>query len=317
MIRLVQFNHSETGGIWGEPGDQLKAPGYETARTFSGEVEICNWYGPWDYVFRIRDSSKARRLAIIAEQTARNPLVGYSQNNKDYPRTGLYDELRLNSWDPSKIQNKCNADCSSGMAAWLNAVGVQIDPNMWTGSEKFLLEQSGWFLTLYDDTWCEIPDYLCPGDILLNAGHTCLVIDYGEQMRSSIPAEVTRDMWQRMAPDTKAKKTGMVRDGCFIDVVLPLKNARWYMVSSGGWRGWSSAACYSWEYSVTINGWEVNVRKRPDLNGEICGTVFQGALLPSTGISAEDERGVTWYQIAQSNTLGWVSSKYATLGGYI
>ena len=318
MVRIAQFNHSETGGVWGEPGDQLKVPGtYETKRTFTGELEIVPWYGPWDYVFRVREAGKARKLAILAEQTCRNPAIGYSQNNKEYPRTGFYDELRLNSWDPSKVTNMCNADCSSGMAAWLNAVGIQIDPNMWTGSEKFLLEQSGWFLTLSDETWTEIPDYLMPGDILLKAGHTCMVIDYGEQMRGSIPAEVTRDMNQRMTPDAKGKKTGIVKQGCFVDVVLPLKHGRWYIVSSGGWRGWSSAACYDWEFDVTIAGYEVNVRKRPALDGEICGTVFQGAVLPSTGISATDERGVDWYQIVQSNTLGWVSSKYATLGGYV
>lgn len=317
-VRIAQFNHSETGGVWGEPGDQLKVPGtYETARTFHGELEIIPWYGPWEYVFRIREADKARRLANIAEQTCRNPAVGYSQNNGSSPRTSFYDELQAAGWDPSKIAKKCNGDCSAGMAAWLNAVGVQIDRNMWTGSEKFLLEQSGWFLTLSDDTWTEIPDYLCPGDILLKLGHTCLVLDYGEQIRSTIPAEVTADMWQRMTPDVKGKKTGSVKKGCFIDVMLPLKQSKWYIVSSGGWRGWSSQRCYSWEFEVTICGYEVNVRKRPSLNGEICGVVFQGAVLPYTGISVEDDRGVTWYQISQSNTLGWVSSMYATLGGYV
>ena len=317
MIRLVQFNHSETGGIWGEPGDQLKVPGYETARTFSGEVEICEWYGPWDYVFRIRDASKARRLAIIAEQTARNPMVGYSQNNKDYPRTGFYDELRLSSWDPTKIMNKCNADCSSGMAAWLNAVGVQIDPNMWTGSEKFLLEQSGWFLTLWEDVWTEVPEYLMPGDILLKAGHTALVLDYGEQMRSTIPAEVTRDVCQRMQPDVKAKKTGMVKAGCFIDALLPLRNNKWYMTSSAGWRGWASQNCYDWECYVDVAAYAVNVRVRPSLEAEVITEIHLGSRWPSTGIAYTDGRGVDWYQISLGSEFGWVSSKYASLGGYI
>lgn len=317
-VRIAQFNHSEYGTIWGEPGDQLKVPGtYETARTFSGELEIVPYYGPWDYVFRIRDAEKARQLAIIAEQTCRNPNVGYSQNNGAAPRTTFYDALKAAGWDPTKINHPVNGDCSAGMAAWLNAVGVEIDRNMWTGSEKFLLEQSGWFLTLSDDIWSDSGDYLMPGDILLKSGHTALILDYGDEMRSTIPAEVTWDMWQRGDPSNKGRQLGVVHKGSFVEVMLPLRNGRWYITSSGGWRGWSSAACYDWQYTLEITGHMVNVRTRPNINSEVIQVVMLGARFPSTGISTEDDRGRTWYQIVVSNMLGWVSGFYSTLGGYI
>ena len=318
MVRIAQFNHSEYGTIWGEPGDQLKVPGtYETKDTFSGELEIVQYYGPWEYVFRCIDVKKSKKLARNAGLTVRNPHVGYSQNNGAYPRTSFYDELKAAGWDPSKITNDCNGDCSAGMAAWLCSVGIEVSPDMWTGTEKEIIEATGQFLTLTDDIFTAQDDYLMPGDILLKTGHTAMILDCGDYVKSSVPGVAKGNSWQRYAPDTKAATIGVVKSEEAVDGYLPIMGGKWWMTENYGRRGWESEKFIEWLYYVDITGYMVNVRRRPTINSKVLDTAQLGERFLSTGISAEDGRGVTWYQIVDGDDLGWVSAVYAELGGYI
>ena len=318
-VRIAQFNHSETGGIWGVPGDQLKVPGtYETAKTFSGELEIVYWSGTWDYVFRPISAGIATMLAAKADATVRNPHVGYSQNNPEAPRTSFYEALKAAKWDPSKITKDVNGDCSSGMAAWLNSVGIEVDPNMWTGSEKEELEKTGRFLTLTHDLFTDSDAYLMKGDILLRTGHTCMVLDYGDNVKSDVPGETTGDSWQRMKPYANKSSAGIqvVKRGGFVNASLPVLGGKWWITDHNGTRGWESANLIEWDYMLRITGYLVNVRKKPNINSEIIGTVMAGESHPATGISAVDSRGVVWYQMTYRNEIGWASGAYVEFGGY-
>lgn len=318
MVRIAQFNHSETGGINGQPGDQLKVPGtYERAETFNGELEVVRWYGPWQFVFRAIDANTAKLLAKKAIDTCRNPHVGYSQWNPESPRTTFYNELKKAGWDPSKIKTDCNGDCSAGMAAWLCSVGIEVSIDMWTGNEREIIEETGKFLTLTDPLFTDQDSYLMPGDILLREGHTCMVVDTGDNVKSSIPGMATANSWQRYGPSTSAKKIDVVHGEEAVDGYLPIMSGKWWITESYGRRGWESEKYLEWLYYVDITGFMVNVRSRPTINSKVLDTAQLGERFLSTGISAEDGRGIVWYQIMDGDELGWVSSVYAELGGYI
>lgn len=57
-----------------------------------------------------------------------------------------------------------------------------------------------------------------------------------------------------------------------------------------------------------------NVRSGPGLDYHILGDVSKGSTLTYTGSTEYDDRGVAWYSVDYKGG-GWVSSKYASLGG--
>lgn len=319
-VRIAQFNISENGTIFGERGDQLKVPGsYETADTFAGELEIRPYSGSWDVVFRPIDRSAASLLARNAEATVRNPMVGYSQNPAGKPteRMSFYQALKSAGWDPAKIKTPVNADCSSGMAAWLCSVGIWVDPNMTTATERHILEQTDEFLILTDHIFTESSDYLMPGDVLLRQGHTALAIDYGRFVRSTIPGTMYRDMWHRADPDTTGRQLGIARSGDVVDAYMPMMHGRWYQIVLNGDIGWTAATGWDWMYLAKVTGWQVNIRELPSINSAVLATVGYGQRLPATGITSDDSRGITWHQVASGDVIGWISGVYAEIDGYI
>jgi len=65
---------------------------------------------------------------------------------------------------------------------------------------------------------------------------------------------------------------------------------------------------------VTVSG-DVNIRSGPGLGHPILNTMFKGETAVYLGVSATDNRGVTWYNVQFEDTSGWVSSVYAELTG--
>ena len=63
---------------------------------------------------------------------------------------------------------------------------------------------------------------------------------------------------------------------------------------------------------IQTNG-RVNVRSGPGLEWEALGTLASDVTATYLGNYAEDERGVTWYEISFKGGSGWVSSRYCTL----
>lgn len=317
MVRIAQFNHSETGGVWGMPGDQIKEAGYQDKNTFSGELEIVPWVGGWDCVFRCQRKDKSLLLAKRAIETVKNPAIGYSQCNEEYPRTGFYDELKKVNWEPSEITELCNADCSSGMAAWINSVGISISPNMWTGNEQELIEKTGMFLTLNDSLFTDDSDFLCPGDILLREGHTAMIIDYGDGVKSDVPFIANSDSRQRTLPGFSGSTLRVVPSGGCVDAMLPIIGGRWWLTNYNGNIGWESDKLLEPLYRIRITGYMVNVRSRPHINSKVLSVVNMDDVLISTGISADDHRGITWYQCVIDDALGWISERYSEMEGYV
>lgn len=159
-------NKSAHGGI---SGDQT-----------GNEVKTQNWYNRakgWSAVFRPKDSTVAEKIAIAMEQACANNKIGYDQ----YQRTTLYTKAKERNWDLSKITSNCECDCSSLVAVCVNAAGIAVSKDMYTGNQKAVLMATGQFELLTDSKYLTYDKCLMRGDILLGTGHTAIVLSDGEE----------------------------------------------------------------------------------------------------------------------------------------
>lgn len=158
----IDENNKAKGG---NAGDQTKK-------------EVCtrSWYSkPWTCVIRPKDSAKAEKIAKAMEQACANDKIGYDQNQ----RTTLYTQAKAANWDISKVTTACECDCSSLVAVCVNAAGITVSKDIYTGNEKAALNATGAFTIYTDSKYIGKADYLKRGDILLGAGHTAIVLTDG------------------------------------------------------------------------------------------------------------------------------------------
>lgn len=155
----------ENGGYHGgAAGDQT-----------GNEWNLRSWYNrPWDCVLRYEKNTKVgQMLAELGCAAALNNKIGYDQ----YQRETYWAHLQKAGYDPAKITVSCEADCSAGVIANVKAVGAILGiaalKNItctYTGNMKNGLKAAG-FTVLTASKYLNGPDYLLPGDILLNETH--------------------------------------------------------------------------------------------------------------------------------------------------
>ena len=176
----------------GNAGDQTKK-------------EVCTrtWYSkPWTSVIRPKDSAKAEKIAKAMEQACANDKIGYDQNQ----RTTLYTQAKAANWDLSKIATACECDCSSLVAVCVNAAGITVSKDIYTGNEKTALANTGAFTVLTDSEYISKADYLKRGDILLGSGHTAIVLTDGSKAgASAAPVESKPSTESNIAKKTVAE----------------------------------------------------------------------------------------------------------------
>ena len=154
------------------------AAGDQTAK------EVCkrSWYSkPWHTVFRPKDSGIAEKIAKAMEQACANDKIGYDQSQ----RTTLYTLAKAVNWDISKITTACECDCSSLVAVCVNAAGITVSKDIYTGNEKAALKATGAFTIYTESNYVSKADYLKRGDILLGNGHTAIVLSNGSNAESN------------------------------------------------------------------------------------------------------------------------------------
>ena len=140
------------------------------------EVRTLNWYSkPWHTVFRPKDSTIAEKIAKAMEQACANNKIGYDQSQ----RTALYTQAKALNWDISQITTACECDCSSLVAVCVNAAGIEVSKDMYTGNEKSVLDATGAFTLFTESKYVSKADYLKRGDILLGNGHTAVALSNG------------------------------------------------------------------------------------------------------------------------------------------
>ena len=178
---ISNCGHDERGKYaGGQPGDQT-----------GGEWCIRTWYNrPWNCVLRHSDQRVREDLARVARAAANNNLVGYCQSH----RGTYYAHLKASNWDPAKITIACEADCSSGVAANVIAVGhrlgvaglQRVNQNLTTYNMRSALKSAG-FQVLTASGYLTSDAYLLPGDILLNDNaHVATNLDKGKYVADMV-----------------------------------------------------------------------------------------------------------------------------------
>lgn len=176
------------------------------------EWVVKSWYSrPWRCVLRHPDSSVQNKIAELARKSAQNNLIGYDQGE----RYTYWQHLKASNYDPSQISVACEADCSSGVAAIIKAVGYILGRNAlknvsiyaYTGNLRSILQNAG-FQLLTESKYLTGDSYLLPGDVLLLDGHhTAINLDKGSNAGSSTPAKppVSGDSYRVKSGDTLSK----------------------------------------------------------------------------------------------------------------
>lgn len=144
MTKVANCGHDERGKYsGGKPGDQ------------SGT----EWYIREDYdfgqsVYLVHPDEKVNDLmARMAVNGAKNDHVGYCQGH----RTTFFAALKKAKWVVARIDEDCESDCSSGVAA-LGEACVQrkklkkahISKDVYTGNLKAAFVAAGWVAYTYD-----------------------------------------------------------------------------------------------------------------------------------------------------------------------
>lgn len=168
--------------------ENRKAKGGNAGDQTQKEVCTRTWYNkPWTSVIRPKDSTVAEKIAKAMEQACANDKIGYDQNQ----RTTLYTQAKANNWDLSKITTACECDCSSLVAVCVNAAGISVSKDIYTGNEKAALNATGKFTVYTDSKYTGSDNYLKRGDILLGSGHTAIVLSNGAYSVADTPVSTS------------------------------------------------------------------------------------------------------------------------------
>lgn len=173
---ISNCGHDENGKYsGGSAGDQTGT-----------EWQVIAWYNrPWNVALRFEDQSVAEKIAELARKAAQNNLIGYDQGQ----RGTYWQHLKASNYDPAQITIACEADCSSGVAANVKAVGYllniqklkDVSSDCYTGNLRAALKAAG-AKELTDSKYLTSDAYLLPGDILLYEGHhTATNLDIGSK----------------------------------------------------------------------------------------------------------------------------------------
>lgn len=162
---ISNCGHDERGKYsGGKAGDQK-----------GDEWAVIPWYSrPWSVMLRHPNAAVGKKIAELAERAAKNDHIGYDQGD----RYTFWQQLKASGYDPAKIAVDCEADCSSGVAALVKAVGYLMQDKKlqsvsiysYTGNIRAALVKAG-FDTYTDKEYLENSLYLLPGDVLLLEGH--------------------------------------------------------------------------------------------------------------------------------------------------
>lgn len=150
------------------------------------EWAVIKWYNrPWKCVLRHPDKKVRSMIAQMAKAAANNNMVGYDQSQ----RYTFWEHLKTSNYDPAKITVKCEADCSSGVAAIVKGAGYRLgiqklkDVSIYcyTGNLRAALKAAG-FEVLTDSKYLTSDAYLLEGDVLLNDScHTATNLTAGSK----------------------------------------------------------------------------------------------------------------------------------------
>lgn len=179
MIRIAQASSSENFSKYGKAPNQRRT-GASRAKpegNLDGELNVVNWYGGWEAVYRPIDGAVAERIATFMYRAVANGnYIGYSWSGN----TELFDALKKKgSTDPMDVDTLVNCDCATLTGAAVYYAGIHDDGlrAMLTWKEDEILMRTNVFLKLTDKEMLTNGKGIRRGDILLKEGHTAVSLD--------------------------------------------------------------------------------------------------------------------------------------------
>lgn len=152
---------------------------------------VINWWDAgWCCALRHPNSKVCTTLADLALQAAENNNIGYDQSQ----RLTFWQALKNAEYEPKKICEPCEADCSSGVAALIKATGhilgiealKDIPETLTTFNMRSALVHAG-FTLLEGSKYVCSDDYLRAGDILLNDyAHVAIQVSTGSKAQEQV-----------------------------------------------------------------------------------------------------------------------------------
>ena len=185
MVKIGQASRDERGKYsGGMAGDQD-----------GKEVAIRGWYNrPWNKLLRAKRPVVADAIAEAMEDACANNNIGYDQGQ----RTTLYKLCRANKFNIRAIKEPCETDCSALVAVCVNAAGIHVSGDIYTGNEAAALLATGEFELLTEPKYLISDEYVKRGDILLyEFHHTAVVLENGSKAKSNPPLNKYVKGWNR------------------------------------------------------------------------------------------------------------------------
>lgn len=220
-----------------------KASGGKAGDQTGNELSTQNWYKHskgWR-VLRCSDSAKAEKIASAMEAACANNNIGYDQAE----RLTLYNKVKAVGFDPAKITDKCETDCSALVRVCLAYAGIT-SSNFITSNEARAILATGCFKELTGSKYTDTSDYLKRGDILVTKtkGHTVVVLSDGAKVEPeetpSGDSPIRSGTWNlRAEPDGEI--IGTVKAG---DAVTLVETDGWAFVKAGGKIGFVSKKAF-------------------------------------------------------------------------
>ena len=241
MIKIGQASRDErgrySGGIAGDQDGR--------------EVAIREWYSrPWNKVLRCKDVAKAEKIAVTMEKACKHDYIGYDQNQ----RTTLYSIAKSNGWKIEDVKTLCETDCSALVAVCVNAAGIKVSGDIYTGNEAKALLQTGEFELLSAPKYLLSDEYLKRGDILLyEFHHTAIALENGKKAEKTKPVQVEYPLGWNVSSDGQwwyADTPQSIVAGRWAYI-----NGRWYVFDQKGFmiRGWFKQG-EDWYYMNPADG---------------------------------------------------------------
>ena len=318
MLRLAQASSSENYSEYGTPPNQRRTPG-----KLDGELNVVNFYGGWQYVFRAKNENKAEQIADFVLGAVENAkYIGYGQDSLKsdggkYPRTSLFDTLfkMPSPQNPRKVKTLCNCDCSALMGDALYFGAYIRNPEfrtMWTGTERKMIMETGEFIELTDPLLLELGTGLKRGDILLKDGHTAVAIE-SDDHHDTFPVMIDNCSKSRIrsGPGVEYETMLVVNKGEIFDAegtALDSDGFPWYRVHFTeiyDYIGYTSSAYATPlpQGKCTNDTW---LRKSAGTSGKQIIVIPKGAKPYFTG--KKKKVGIrTWYECVYGGHQGWAS----------
>ncbi len=331
-VIISNCGHDENGRYsGGAAGDQTGT-----------EWQLRSWYNrPWDCVLRFEDATTAALIAEMAKAAAQNDLIGYDQNQ----RTTFWQHLAASNYRPEQITIKCEADCSSGVAAIVKGAGYRLDNaamknvsiDAYTGNLKSVLKAAG-AVVLTASKYLTSDAYIRAGDILLNESHhVTTAVTNGSNAGSGTTA-TPQPSFTATGTATCTGNGVRIRSGAGTgnDILTSLNKGDkmdidgqtvngWYHVRANGVVGYMSGQYVSPDGqtqtptqsggftatgTATCTGNGVRIRSGAGTGNDILTSLNKGDKMDIDGQTVNG-----WYHVRANGVIGYMSGQYVSPDG--